>query len=514
MTLPSKLLFSVSLPRLGRHGIATQKVVDPLPFSSLPHPPESRFLKSSYAYFAKDNGFSRLVQRSKQLHEELGPIYRFRYVPGENYAVSLSDPEAAAQVFRNEGHMPLRPSLPAWLEYRKLRNMVLGPANTNDYDVWKRLRGPLNDTIFKPANAISYIERLQPVADDLTYRVLHKQKISNSEYVDINEDLFMFSFEAVSTVVFGKRLNCLSRDPNIPLGDEESRMVSAVHGFFDSTRRTLTIPAFPNFIRNMYPAWREHIKFSDDLFNIGNKFVKEKLALKTANGPENVDEKFDLLSYLLNREELTHEEASTLAVEVLTAGIDTTSRALQWVLLNVSKSETLQEKLRDEVIGAAGATEPITKSGLAKMPLLKACLKESFRLYPVASPASRTLPQDTNLLGYLIPAGTNIQMQIYSTSRDSEIFENPYKFDPERWLGETRKEGSEKKSFSTLPFGFGPRMCVGRRLAETEIYLAMANLIRVAKLEFDPSLSLPEASTSNLLLAPEGEMRFAFRPWK
>jgi cytochrome P450 len=128
----------------------------------------------------------------------------------------------------------------------------------------------------------------------------------------------------------------------------------------------------------------------------------------------------------------------------------------------------------------------------------------SIRLRPIASPNARTLGKDVEMGGYMIPKGIEVQISTFTTSHDPNIFERPNEFLPERWLGMTSQEREqrnvEKIAYASLPFGFGPRMCAGRRLAETEMYMLVGELIRHCQLEFDESKGVPEPELKSFMI--------------
>jgi cytochrome P450 len=188
---------------------------------------------------------------------------------------------------------------------------------------------------------------------------------------------------------------------------------------------------------------------------------------------------------------------------------------LQWVFYYLASSNpSIQQRIRDEIKQVCG-DGPIDVAALGKLPYLKACVKEAMRLRPIASPNIRVLGKDVELGGYVIPKGTEIQMSTYTTSLDPTIFENPEEFIPERWLvkEDVEKRNLEKHGFASLPFGFGPRMCAGRRLAETEMYLLVGDVIRACRLEFDAAKGVPEPEL-RLVMVPDRDIYIHFHPLK
>ncbi|KAK3093614.1 hypothetical protein FSP39_018126, partial [Pinctada imbricata] len=161
-----------------------------------------------------------------------------------------------------------------------------------------------------------------------------------------------------------------------------------------------------------------------------------------------------------------------------------TAGATTFVLIHLAKYQEKQEKLYDEVKDVVKGT--ITADDLQKMPYLKACVKESFRLvYPIPGGAVRMLDKDIVLSGYHIPKNTPLQICTGTTCRDEKYFQNPDQFLPERWL----REDSERKvdPFVFVPFGHGPRNCVGQRFAEIEIHVLIAKLIKAYKVQLQES---------------------------
>ena len=132
-----------------------------------------------------------------------------------------------------------------------------------------------------------------------------------------------------------------------------------------------------------------------------------------------------------------------------------------------------------------GRHEHPTPHTLSKMPYLKAWVKETLRLYPVSPFLSRMPPEDLILSGYHVPAGTQIDISFYAMGRDENIFDDADSFKPERWLrnNETNKSGIPDP-FASLPFGFGLRMCLGRRLAELEIYLVLTRMVQEFSIDY------------------------------
>ena len=163
----------------------------------------------------------------------------------------------------------------------------------------------------------------------------------------------------------------------------------------------------------------------------------------------------------------------------------------------------------------------ITETKLNQVPYLRYVLKESLRLYPVISENLRSTGQDLVLNGYQVPKDTDVMIQTADVCKNEIHFTQADKFVPERWSrdqienqqsadGGVCPMAASKASnpFVYLPFGFGPRMCIGKRIVEMELEIALARIIRNFHVEFN----YPEEDVFSLQLiyTPSKELRFSF----
>ena len=138
------------------------------------------------------------------------------------------------------------------------------------------------------------------------------------------------------------------------------------------------------------------------------------------------------------------------------------------------------------------------------MKLVRACVRETLRLYPALATVSRIVASDISISGYHVPAGTPVYTDMFTSSKDARYFTTPEKFVPSRWL----REKEAIHPFSSLPFGFGPRMCYGRRIAELELYLMLVQVLRQFNLSTDQT-EIKEL-TQRAALRPNEPVRVRF----
>lgn len=199
------------------------------------------------------------------------------------------------------------------------------------------------------------------------------------------------------------------------------------------------------------------------------------------------------------------------------------------ILYQLATRPEEQEKLYHELRTVLpDPTVPLTSKHLDQMYYLKAFVREVFRMYSTVIGNGRTLQQDMIIGGYQIPKGVRInyitlkfslfylimnfflQVQIVFptlvTGNMEEYVTKAHEFLPERWLKHTASEIKYNfHPFSSLPYGHGARMCLGRRFADLEIQVLLAKLLRSYKLEF---LHEPLSYKVTFMYAPDGDLKF------
>jgi cytochrome P450 len=195
-------------------------------------------------------------------------------------------------------------------------------------------------------------------------------------------------------------------------------------------------------------------------------------------------------------------------VAFLMAGYDTTAFALTWTLYLISKSPDWERRMLEEIEVVAGRGE-ITAGHVASLTVVQQVLNESLRLFPTAPVIIRDLREDISIGGVTAPAGTIGIIPIYAIHRHRAYWSEPDRFDPDRF---SPSNGAKRSRFQFMPFGAGPRICIGASFAMIEATILLATFVRAA--HFETVGNRDPKPIGRMFLVPDGglPMRVDMRP--
>ncbi|NP_001298720.1 25-hydroxyvitamin D-1 alpha hydroxylase, mitochondrial [Danio rerio] len=427
----------------------------------MPGPSPARFIRDLFM----KRGFSRLHQLQLEGRQKYGPMWKASF--GPILTVHVAEPELIQQVLRQEGQHPVRSELSSWKDYRALRGEGYGLL-TAEGEEWQCVRSLLSKHMLRPQAVEAYDGALNAVVSDLLQKLKLRSQESSSRIVsDISAEFYRFGLEGISSVLFESRIGCL--DAVVPV--ETERFIQSINTMFVMTLLTM---AMPQWLHRLLPKpWDTFCRCWDVMFefakgHIDQRLQEEKQKLECG---EQLEGRY--LTYFLSQAGLPLTSVYSNVTELLLAGVDTISSTLSWSLYELSRHPDVQTALRDEVLSVMKDRSVPQASDVAAMPLLKAVVKEILRLYPVIPANARVINKDIEVGGYVIPKNTLITLCHYATSRDPQQFRDPDSFRPQRW----GDRSDRSHPYATVPFGVGKRSCIGRRIAELEVYLALSRIL-------------------------------------
>jgi cytochrome P450 len=228
---------------------------------------------------------------------------------------------------------------------------------------------------------------------------------------------------------------------------------------------------------------------------------------------EKTEDRGDLLSQLmLARDEagrpLSERQIRDEVITMLLAGHETTALTLSWTWYLLGLHPAVDAQLAEEVHTVLGGRSPAVDD-LPRLRFTEQVVSEALRLYPPAYAIGREALADCEIAGYYVPAGTTVYVSPWVIHRDPRWFDDPQAFRPERWSGNLARQ---LPRFAYMPFGGGPRICIGNRFAMTEVMLILAKVAQQFRLEWQRDR--PVQPKPSITLRPGGGVwvRLVSRP--
>ncbi|KOB72593.1 Uncharacterized protein OBRU01_09064 [Operophtera brumata] len=425
---------------------------------------------------------AQLFNKLGDLSAKYGPIMQMKGVFARGHFVFLFEPEHFDQVYRAEESSPLRPGFESLTYYREeIKKSTFDGVyglTTAQGRKWRDFRTKVNPAMLKPKIIKLYAPGLEQIADELVARITKLK--DQGDFLDNNfeHEITKWSLESVALVGLGSRLGCLSED--LTNDHPASKLMKCAKDMLDLAFKLEFMPSPWRYIST--PAYKKIIKVFDTQWEISEMFIN--LAKKTINerGHDIPDEDKSIIEKLLSIDEKV-------------------AFAVMSLLYRLAVNPEAQEKLRQEIRSKESNR------------YLKACLKESLRIWHVIPANLRRTSKEHVVGGYQIPKGVDVIAPNQYLSNLDKHYPRAKEFLPERWLVEKHHllyHGNTHPMVS-LPFGFGVRSCIGRRIAELEIEILMKRLLDVYEVSWEGP---PVKLVTKLANALEKPLRFRFKPAK
>ena len=420
------------------------------------------------------------TERFAELRERWGDM--FAILAAGEVVVLLSDPALIGEVLLDKQGVfhkdVITHSLTSFLGQGLL---------TSEDALWKKQRKLIAPSLTR--------KQVAAYADAMITRTLayvDARAVAGPEVRDVYPDITSLTLEIVVDTLFGSEL-----PPDARLGDELEVVMRAFQELVQTWRR-------------LFPQWfpfaaRARVRRAGRALDV---IVREVIAKKRERLAEgHVGD--DLLSRLLaardeNGAAMDDVQLRDEAVTMILAGHETTANALSFALHLLAKNPAIATKLRAEYARVVGTRTP-TLDDLPKLVYADAMFRETLRMYPPAYMIGRKPTKEIALGGHRIPTNAQILISAWALHRDARFFDHPEVFRPERWL-EGLAERLPKNVY--LPFGGGPRVCVGNHFAMMEGTLMLS--ILGARLAFEPKDAELDLATA-ITLRPRNELRLGVR---
>lgn len=437
------------------------------------HPPAKPFAPPLFLYHFLRNPLRCLPQ---SVYEE--PIVPYKI--GKLHIAWVTDPKLTEKVFLGANdEFPKQP-----LEMRVFSSPLGKSILTSQGEDWKWQRKAVSG-LFRHSEILGYVPDMVNAAENLLQRWRHPLPSATR---NIDRDVTSATYEAITHTLFGGE--------TMP---EAMEIQKAVDVYLNSTSWEIaaTLAGAPNW--GWHPATGRLKRASKAMRGAVNRLLDRW----QANGTHLEDH---LLGHLLEVCEpgmeagISRNRLVNNLLTFLNAGHETTGKALIWTLFILSHSPEWQDRLREEVWKVA-VNNPISGEHIEQLTLTRQVFEESMRLYAPAPVLTRLVTEDCVLGGVHLPKGALIFIPIWAVHRHRKLWDEPEQFRPERFEPDVRKSIPRTQY---LPFGFGPRICIGATFARVEGIAMLATMLRKARFEW-PGGRMPEP-LARVTLWPRGGM--------
>ncbi|KAL8597011.1 hypothetical protein ACOMHN_050110 [Nucella lapillus] len=436
-------------------------------------PPPQPFLGNMRQMISKTT-----VHALKEWSQQYGRIYGL-YL-GREPMIVIGDIEILKSVLvKDFAHFSDRAIFARSAQARVSEKMLVSATGAD----WKRIR-----SIVTPTFSTSKLKMMEPqinrcsevLADNLL------EKIQEGQKINVKDDFGAYTLDVIASTAFGLQVNS-QKDASDPF-------LVNIKGFFANAGKIRVYNTIATFLPVLNPVvgWlRIHPWFNKPmLFYTTN--IRSMIEQRKAD--KNQSRSVDFLQLIINAEasdgvtsdkkRLTQDEIISQMLIFFIAGYETTAATLQYMSYNLAMHPEVQQRIVTEMQQQLGEETP-TYENVTKLKYMEQTIHETLRMHPPATTITRLASETVTIKGLTIPKGFGVMIPCAEVMMDPEYFPDPQRFDPDRF--------SDKASvdpISFLPFGFGPRACVGTRLAMLEIKIAMVHVLR--KLQFVRTPDLPE----------------------
>jgi cytochrome P450 len=439
-------------------------------------------------------------------HRGYGDLLRLRLGPprplGPGAVYGVGSPELAEEVLvTRPGAFP---KLSTGARKPVGLQVVLGNGllTNRDPDSWLTQRR-LMQPVFHRQSLVAMGDRMQAAGARLLRR--WGERYAPGDTVDVGQEMREVTLDVFSRTMFGADV----------LEHTRTFGAAATFGAAFVARRSenpLSLPLWAPLPGHL--AFRRHLRALDRvLYGV----LDARLAAR-ADGARGASGPGDLLDLLLDARDaetgagMSREQLRDELATLFMAGHETTAHALTWAWALLAHHPEVAGKLRAELDAVLGGRPP-SLDDLPILPYTRAVFEETLRLYPTAPILARRVAADTTLGGYRVAAGRLVFVSVYSIHRRPDLWDEPERFRPERFVAPPTAPAppaSGRPRLAYMPFGAGQRRCIGVHFAQLEAQLLLAQIAQRYELRLAPPAGTEAGADPEAM--PEYELAITLRP--
>nr|QNN89154.1 cytochrome P450 [Achyranthes bidentata] len=411
-----------------------------------------------------------------KLADKYGPIFMIKL--GVHGAMVISSAEIAKECLggNNDKVFLNRPNK-IFVHHLAYDSAMLGFSQYGQY--WREIR-KITTVELLSNHRIELLKnvRISEVRSS-SMKILSVLSTAGSEPVDMKQWFNDISMNTIVRLISGKSLKEYYQ------GEKYNECAKALRDFFELAGAFVPGDVFPGLRWLDIGGFEKRMKKVGKLIDeMAEEWLEEH---KRRRKGKEMDEKLDFMDVMLDIFERGDEKPSKFDADtvikatcmaMILAAADTTAVTLTWALSLLLNNKDVLNKTQHELDTVVGKQRQVQESDLKNLVYLQAVLKETLRLYP-AAPLSvpRESITDCTVSGYHIPANTQLFVNLYKIHRDPHVWEDPTRFEPERFLTINKDLDVRGQSYEFMPFGSGRRICPGISFALQVMQFTLANLL-------------------------------------
>ncbi|XP_057551880.1 cytochrome P450 3A24 [Hippopotamus amphibius kiboko] len=410
---------------------------------------------------------------------------------GQQHVLAVTDPDVIKTVLVKECYS-------VFTNRRRFGPMgvMKNAVSVAEDEQWKRLR-----TLLSPTFTSGKLKEMFPIIGqygDVLVRNLRKEA-EKGKPINMKDIFGAYSMDVITSTSFGVNVDSLNnpQDPFVEYARKLLRFDILDPFLLSIILFPFLTPVFELLNISMFP--RSSVNF----------FTKSIKRMKESRLNDKQMHRVDLLQLMINSQNakeidthkaLSDEELVAQSVIFIFAGYEATSNTFSLLMYILATYPDVQQKLQEEIDATFPNKASPTYDALAQMEYLDMVLNEALRLYPIAVRLDRVCKKDVEIHGVFIPKGTAVTVPIFVLHKDPELWPEPEEFRPERF---SKKNKDSINPYTYLPFGTGPRNCLGMRFAIMNMKLAVVRVLQTFSFKPCKETQIPLKLNTQGILQPE-----------
>uniref|UniRef100_A0A672IYU0 unspecific monooxygenase n=1 Tax=Salarias fasciatus TaxID=181472 RepID=A0A672IYU0_SALFA len=380
---------------------------------------------------------------------------------------------------------------------------------------WKRIR-----SILSPSFTSGRLKEMYPIMQKHSSNLIEnlRKKVENDEVIHTKESFGSYILDAVTSTAFSVDVDSINH-PSDPFVTNVKKLTKvnllnpllvllALFPFLEPLFLKMDVSIFPHEVLNFFFNFLKKIKAERQKKERKNRVDFMQLMVEAQISDENTEGK-DSKKGKGNKARLTDHEILSQATIFIFAGYETSSSTLCFLAYCLATNPHIQKTLQEEIDETFPEKAPATYDALMQMEYLDMVLNETMRLYPIGSRLERMSKASVEINGVTIPKGTAVAIPVYALQRDPALWPEPEVFKPERFSKEN-KDNIDPYSF--LPFGAGPRNCIGMRFAVLMMKLAVVEVLQNFSFVTCKETDIPLELSNDIFTSPKNPIKLRLVP--